>query len=391
MSKKIAITNGNLYCEDHQFRKNLVLLIENGKIDAICEEKKADLSSCEIINANENYVLPGFIDIHVNGGGGHLAIEGTNEAIINMTVAHALQGTTSIVPTTISCNHEQLKKCVSTVSDIMNTNTDRMNILGVHLEGPFISPKKAGAHKKEYLSSPSIDLFNELYDASKGCVRILSLAPELKNAMDIIECAIKRNVMVGLAHSEADYTTTCEAINKGMTLCTHIFNAMPPLSHREPGPVGAFMSSKGTFTEIIADGFHVHPAVIELIIKANSPGQTILVTDAVTPAGTDTKQFMIDGTFMNVKEYSCFTKEGMLGGSALTLNRAVDIVNKKTNIELENIIRMVTETPAVFLNVFDKKGSLSVGKDADIVVANADMDIMCSIVNGNVLTNNDIR
>ena len=385
MAKQIALVNGKMYCSDHKFRGGLALIIEGEKIISICKEDTVNLKDYKVIDAFGNYILPGFIDIHVNGGGGHLAIDGTEEAIMSMAKAHALQGTTSIVPTTISCEHAQLKRCLSTISDIIEAKEKQVNVLGVHLEGPFLSIKKAGAHKKEYLNSPTIELFDELYNAAKGQIKIFSFAPELENSFELLSYVKEKNIIVGLAHSEADYETTCKAISKGMSLCTHIFNAMPPLSHREPGPVGAFLSSNDTFTEIIADGFHVHPSIIELVIKVKTPEKTILVTDAVSPAGTDIKEFMIDGTLMNVKEYSCFTKEGVLGGSALTLNRAVDIVHKKTNIKLENIIQMVTETPARLLGLYNKKGSLNIGKDADIVIANKDMDVVCSIVNGNII------
>lgn len=385
MVKGIAIINGKLYASDHVVKPNNGIILANGKITKIIREEKFDFNDYEIIDAGENYILPGFIDVHVNGGGGHLAIEGTNEALVSMAIAHALQGTTSIVPTTISCEHSQLIKYVKSVSEIKKADVNNINILGVHLEGPFLNPKKAGAHKKQYLCNPSKDVFNSFYEAANGNIKIISLAPELENSEEIIRMALEKEIVVGLAHSEADYEQTCKAINKGMRLCTHIFNAMPPLTHRAPGPVGAFMTHPETYTEIIADGYHVHPSVIEFVVKANGAEHTLLVTDAVSPAGTDIKSFLIDGIEMTVNGYSCFTKEGILGGSALTLNRAVEVMLKNTSIPFEQIIQMVTETPAKMLKIFDRKGSIEQGKDADIIIVNRDMDVKTSIVNGNIL------
>lgn len=385
MEKGIAIINGKAYQSDHVVKPNNGIIINNGKIIRIIQGEKFDFSDYRIIDAGENYILPGFIDVHVNGGGGHLAIEGTYEALVNMAIAHALQGTTSIVPTTISCEHTQLIKCLKMVADIKKENANNINILGIHLEGPFLNPQKAGAHKKQYLCNPSDSIFNKFYEAAEGNIKIISLAPELENSGEIIHKAIEKNIVVGLAHSEADYNQTCEAINKGMRLCTHIFNAMPPMTHRAPGPVGAFMTHSDTYTEIIADGYHVHPSVIEFVVKANGVEHTLLVTDAVSPAGTNIKSFLIDGIEMTVNGYSCFTKDGVLGGSALTLNRAVEVMMKNTSIPFEQIIQMVTETPAKMLKIFDRKGSIEQGKDADIIIVNSNMDVKTSIVNGTIL------
>lgn len=384
MKTRKVILNGKIYGSDHIVRDNCALIIENDKIAGIIRNEDIDLENFEIIDARGNYVLPGFIDVHVNGGGGHLTIEGTREALMNMAIAHARQGTTSIVPTTISCEHKQLIQCIQAVSEINRSGEKRVNILGIHLEGPFLSPQKAGAHKKQYLCNPSEEIFNKFYEVSGGNIRIISLAPELENSEKIIQIASEKGIVVGLAHSEADYEQTCNAIRNGMKLCTHIFNAMPPMTHRAPGPIGAFMTSPGTFTEIIADGYHVHPSVIEFVVKGNGVENTLLVTDAVSPAGTNMKDFLIDGIEMEVKGYSCFTKEGILGGSALTLNRAVEVMLKQTNIVFEDIVRMVTETPAKMLGIFDMKGSLEKGKDADIIVVDKNMNVKTTIINGNL-------
>ncbi len=381
---KYAIINGNIFRESHKFVRGSIL-IDNGLIKSILEDSSdTNLEGYVIVDAKGRNVFPGFIDVHVNGGGNHLVIEGTDEALLSMALAHAKCGTTSILPTTISCDISDLKNTLRLISKYTGKSIEGANILGSHLEGPFLNPKKGGAHKREFLYSPSIEMLESLYEASKGTLRILSLAPEMEGAFEVIKQADAFGVIVGLAHSEADYVTTKEAIKNGMKLCTHLYNGMSPLIHREPGAIGAFLTSSNVYVEMISDGLHVHPAALEIAIKANA-GKTLLVTDAVSPAGTDTKEFDILGTHLMVKGYSCFTPEGGLAGSALTLNRAVDVLNKKTQIGLETIIPMVTEYPAELLGINNQKGSISIGKDADIVIADDDMNIHKVFVKGRLL------
>lgn len=380
-----AIINGYIFKDTHSFEKG-ILLIKDNLIEDIrfADYLEQDLDEYEIIDAKNNYVLPGFIDIHVNGGGNHLAIDCTDEAIQSMALAHAKRGTTSILPTTISCEINNLRSTLNLISKYVGKSSGGAHVLGTHLEGPFLNPKKGGAHRKDFLYAPSPEMFESLYDASNGTLKILSLAPELCGTTEIIKLAKVKGIIVGLAHSEADYETTMNCIKHGMSLCTHLFNGMNPMTHRAPGAVGAFLTSSNVYVEIIADGHHVHPATMEISMKANS-GKTILVTDAVSPAGTETKEFDILGTHLKVNGYSCFTPEGVLAGSALTLNHAVDVVNKNTSLELEAIIPMVTENPAQLLGVFDKKGTISVGKDADIIIADSDMNIQNVFIEGEIL------
>lgn len=385
LQQDLVILNGTIHTPSESIQGGY-LLVTSGRIQAIGEGKPQHIpGSAMCLDVNGKLVLPGFIDIHVNGGGGSLAMDGTVNAIQAMAEAHAKFGTTAILPTTISADDGILARAVSAIAEVANQSYGGASILGVHLEGPFLNPVKAGAHRREFLKLPSVEYFDKLYKMAKGRLRIIALAPELDGAIQLITHAQQRHVIVSLAHSDADYTKTREAIDAGMQLCAHLFNAMPPLTHRAPGPIGAFLTSKHTFVELIADGFHVHPAVMEVVIRSKGPEKVILVTDAVTPAGTSMTTFHIFGTQLEVKGNSCFAPDGNLAGSALTMNKAVKTIVDSTHTTLTDALKMASLNPARLLGIDKMKGTLEVGKDADIVIADDDLSIHATIVGGAIV------
>lgn len=381
----LLIVNGNIHTPNG-FINGGYVLVNNGILKEIGKNVPEYIpQSTSVIDAMGKNVLPGFIDIHVNGGGGHLAVDGHRNAIISMAIAHAKYGTTAMVPTTISVDEEKLIRTISAVSELVEIPTGGAEVLGIHLEGPFLNPTKRGAHRKEFLKLPSVKYFNELSKLAKGSIRILSLAPELEGSEEVIHYAQQNNVLIALAHSDADYQMTLKAINSGMTLCSHLFNAMQPLTHRMPGPIGAFLTTPNTYVELISDGVHVHPAVMEIAIKAKGPSGVALVTDAVTPAGTSMTKFDIMGTQLEVKGNSCYSSDGNLAGSALTMNKAVQILIEKTSVSFNDAVMMASMTPATLLGLGKRKGSLEVGKDADIVIVDADWNVYATVVGGIVV------
>lgn len=384
---EFIIHGGNIYTPS-ELIENGYIYVSEGKIRGIGQGVPESIN-CELtIEAPNKFILPGFIDIHVNGGGGSLSVDGSIEAIRNIANAHAKYGTTSMTITTISVPEEKL---LNTISSVREASTEVFEngakILGIHLEGPFLNPQKGGAHNKKYLLKPSISKYEEYYKLSNGTIRILSLAPELDGAENLIKKAVNENVIVGLAHSDANYEETIIAISSGLKLCTHIFNAMPPLHHRKPGPIGAFVQSDDTYVEIISDGLHVHPAVMELVIKSKGVDKVILVTDAVNPAGTDIKKFEILGVELDVIGATCYIPGGGLAGSALTMNEAVKTIVNKTKYSLEDAIQMASLNPAKLLNIADNKGSIEVGKDADILIVDSDINVKTTIVEGKIVFN----
>lgn len=385
VQRNLLITNGTIYTPT-EIVQDGYLLVANGKIQSIGKRKPQHISNSTMsLDAKGRLVLPGFVDLHVNGGGGRLAMDGTAEAIHNMAQAHAKFGTTALLPTTISADDRTLSDAVSAIAEAASQPTVGSSILGVHLEGPFLNPNKGGAHRKEFLKLPSLEYFDKLYELAKGHLRIIALAPELDGAIPLIKHARQHKVIISLAHSDADYSKTREAIDAGVQLCAHLFNAMPPLAHRAPGPIGAFLLSQDTFVELISDGFHVHPAVMEIVIKAKGTDRVVLVTDAVTPAGTSMTTFNIFGTQLEVRGNSCFTPDGSLAGSALTMNKAVKVIVDTTHTSLADALKMASLNPARLLGIDGTKGSLDIGKDADILIADANLDIYGTVVGGTLV------
>ena len=311
-----------------------------------------------------------------------MATEGTPRAIQCMAQAHARFGTTAMLPTTISADDQTLASAIAAGAEATGSDTHGAEIIGLHLEGPFLNQAKGGAHRREFLRSPSVEIFDQMWDQAQGTLKIISLAPEMDGAARVIERACERNVIPALAHSDADYAQTFEAIGRGLRLCAHLFNAMPPLTHRSPGPIAAFLNSEHTFVELIADGFHVHPAAMEVAIRAKGVAGVILVTDAVTPAGTELKSFTIQGVQLEVRGKSCFTPDGNLAGSALTMNEAVRVVAAETATSLGDAVKMASINPARLLGIADKKGSLAVGKDADVVITDSSLNVLVTVVAG---------
>lgn len=386
MNRNFIIKNVNVHSKN-DFIMNGQVLIENGIVKEVSKQN-IDLQY-PTINGKGKFLLPGFIDIHANGGGGSMSIDGTYNSIENIVNAHAENGTTGILITTISVEDSQLQKSLDCISEVAKNQTMGSKILGIHLEGPFLNPEKRGAHQKQFLKKPNIDLFNSLNNASREKIRIVSLAPELENSFELIEYLKNNNIIIGLAHSEANYNLTKKAISQGLSLCTHLFNGMIPLSHKEAGPVGAFLTTSNTFVELISDGIHVSPPVLEIVYKTKGPNEIILVTDAVTPAGTNMKKFTILGMELEVRDLTCYIPNTQnLAGSALTLNKAVKIFKEQTSCSFVEAINMASLNPAILLGIENKKGSIEVGKDADLILVDDELTVFLTIIEGNVVFKN---
>lgn len=383
--RDLLITGGTVYTPTETIHSGH-LRIAGGKIKAIRKGRPGQApSSLRILDASGRLVLPGFIDIHVNGGGGSITLDGTLDALRSIAGAHVKFGTTAMLPAVMSTDDETLRRAVSAIAEAAEKGTGGANVLGAHLEGPFLNPSRRGIHQKEFLRSPSIEYFDEIYDLARGRLRVIALAPELDNGISLTRHATRRGVVVSLAHSDADYQQTRAAIGSGMKLCDHIFNAMPPLTHRAPGPVGAFLASRDTYVEMIADGFHVHPAVMEMVIKTKGTDRVILATDAMPPAGTAMKKFSISETQFDVKGNSCFAPDGRFAGTALTMNKAVKVILDSTSTSLADALKLASLNPAKLLGIDPTKGSLEVGKDGDVVVADADLNVHATVIGGTIV------
>ena len=385
MENNFLIRNVKIHCPD-AIISNGQVLVENGKIKKISATEIE--TAFPVIDGKGRWLLPGLIDTHINGGGGGMSTDCTTESIKKIVQTHAKFGTTGMLVTMISAEENVLMDSAAAIAAVSEDKAIQgSKILGIHLEGPFLSEGKRGIHQKEVLRKPDIELFDRINKAAKNKIKILAIAPELEGAMDLIEHAVKQGIIVGLAHSEATYDMTKTAISKGVNLCVHIFNAMNPLSHKEAGPVGAFLTTENTFIEIIPDGVHVVPEVMKVIYKVKNPNNIIIVTDAVRPAGTNMKFFEMSGTEVAVSGNTCYLPTtNILAGSALTMNVALKTFIEKTpKCPILDAIKMVSLNPARLLKMDDKKGSIEEGKDADLILVDDEFNVQLTMVEGGIV------
>lgn len=383
--KKIIILNGTIITP-FQLLNDKVIYIKNGKIITI--ENKKDMAApvdAEVIDAQDKFVAPGFIDMHVHGGGGSDVMDGEYEAIKQVAATHSCFGTTAFLPTTMTMSKNKIIKSLKSIQEAFIKGTGAAEILGVHLEGPYINPEKKGAQREKEIKRTSIAEFLEFNQASGNLIRLITIAPEMPGAIDFIRWLHKQGIIVSVGHSDATYEQVQEGIQAGLTHVTHIFNAMRGLNHHEPGVVGAALSSPKLIVEMIADGIHLHPAVMKILIRTKETGKIVLITDAMRAAGKSDGTYDLGGQEVIVNNGQARLKDGILAGSVLTLDKAVRNLITKVGVSLTDAVQMVTFNPAKCLKVHGKKGSLEPGKDADIVILNKKLKIELTMVKGNVV------
>lgn len=335
------------------------------------------------VDAGGRIICPGFIDLQVNGGGGALLTEEPGQdALERMARAHVRFGTTSMLPTVVTADEETMVAALEAVKAGSAGPAAGSRVLGAHLEGPFINPKRKGAHDGRFILEPRKDLFERLLDRAGGSMRLITLAPELPGALELIGAARAASVVVAAGHTEATFEETERAIEAGVSLGTHLFNAMRSIHQREPGAIGALLNSERTVAAVIADGVHVHPALLSLAFRAKGVDGIALVTDAMPPVGADTLSFRFRGDEIRVREGACYGTDGTLSGSILSMNRAVRLMSDLAGAPLLECVRMATTTSARVLGLEDVIGSLKPGARADIVVCDPDMTVWKVFVGG---------
>ncbi len=325
---------------------------------------------------------PGFVDVLVHGGGGAGFSDLDDDAISTASSFFFRHGTTGLLGALYSKPEEEMLTTVSRLADYAEQHAGQTNVWGMHLEGPFINPELHGAMKKEYLWTPSVDGWNKLWKAGRGYIKLMTIAPELPGALAVVQEAAREGVVLSVGHSTASYEQVIQGIDNGIAHVTHMFNAMRPFHHRTPSVMTAAMLRNELKVELIADGIHVHPAVMQLIFKVKGSGGIVLVTDAIRASG------MADGdyTFMDqriiVKDKKAFLPNDTLAGSTLTMNRAVQTMVEQVHVPLTDAIRMASLNGAKVLGCARNKGILAVGKDADVVVLDKNYDVRLTVFEG---------
>jgi len=373
----MIIKNGIIYCDDGEFRKSDIE-VRNGIITAIGENITD--SAAEVIYAEGDYIIPGFVDIHSHGAMGADFSDGTPEAVQTIAKYYLSNGITSYLGTTMSLPQNQLIDICKTYNPFINVeHTDQAVFRGIHLEGPYFSQERRGAQNPAYLVDPDIDMFTKMYETSGDTVRIIAIAPELNGATEFIE-AVSKICVASLAHSAAGYDTAKHGFSHGANHVTHLFNGMNPFNHREPGIMGAALDC-GAYIEIIADGIHVHPAALRTVFKAFNEDKICLISDSIRACGLTDGQYELGGQTITVTGKTAMIDSNALAGSVTCLadcmRNVVDF-----GIPLPKAVKAATINPARSVGLDKEVGSLTIGKRADILILNQELDLKQTIFNG---------
>lgn len=354
------------------------ILIKNGIIAAINPKSYSDT---EIIDGQGLYLSPGFIDIHIHGSGGYDVMDGKYESLNNISKTICNHGTTSFLATTMTCSIEDIHKAVNAAANAMERGTHGANILGIHLEGPFINVEMLGAQNPDFVQSPSIDTFNKIVGDNLNIIKTVTIAPELEGSKELIEYLRELGIVSSIGHSKANYKQTISGIASGISHSTHLYNAMTSLHHREPGIVGAIFDSDIT-TETIADGIHINYPALRIAYKQKGLDKVVLITDAMMACCMPDGRYSLGGQDVFVENGAARLQNGSLAGSTLTLDKAVRNVYKNSSYKLYEIIKMVTYNPAKLLKLDNKIGSIKEGLDADFVLFDDEINIKRVIIKG---------
>ena len=341
----------------------------------------------EVLPYKEGQILvPGFIDQHIHGAFGADAMDGKVESLEKIASAIAQEGTTTFLATTMTNSEEDILNALKAVKEYKEQNPKNGALLhGIHLEGPFISPKHAGAQPKEYIAKPIIEQFEKYNIASGNNVKLVSLAPEVDGALELIDYLTKNGIVASAGHTDACYNDIEKAIKHGLKNITHTFNAQKPLHHREIGTVGSAFLFDDLNCEAICDTIHLSIPAIKLLIKNKPHDKVSLITDSMRAKYLPDGLSELGGQQVIVKDGEARLVDGTLAGSILKMCDAIKNLVLKCNVKFTDAIDFATVNPAKNLNIFDKKGSIAVGKDADITVLNEDFTVALTIREGNVV------
>lgn len=377
---RLAYINATIYTSQGVLNRGRMIISGDGSIIAVGGEELALPNGTDTIDLAGYAVLPGFIDVHVHGGGGYQMMDGNYESLDGMSRFHAQHGTTSFLATTDTDSAERISTALSHAADAIKRSVGGAELLGIHLEGPYINLKRCGAQNQENIRLPDLAEMERFHASADHSIKLVTIAPEVEGAMDMVRWLVGRGITVSIGHSDATFEQVYEAVEYGACHTTHHFNGMSPLHHREPGVAGAGLMLPELTTELIADGIHVHPAVAKFLFETKGANRVCLVTDAVGCAG------MPDGIYGHVKmeDGEVLLLDGTsLAGSSLTMIKAFRNMLDFTGLQPEEILPSLTEVPARQIGAYERKGSIAVGKDADFVIVDKLWEVQATYVKGN--------
>ncbi|MGW8764180.1 N-acetylglucosamine-6-phosphate deacetylase [Streptomyces sp. NPDC055815] len=347
--------------------------VENGRVivdgDRIAGSAPENAPTLDLTG---HWLVPGFVDMHNHGGGGASFTSGTVDEVLKGVHTHRLHGATTVVASFVTGDMDFLTRRAGLLSEL----AEQGEIAGLHFEGPFISPCRKGAHDETLLRDPDPAEVRKLIDAARGQAKMVTLATELPGGLDSVHLLTEHGVIAAIGHTDATYEQTRAAIDAGATVATHLYNAMPALGHRAPGPIAALLEDERITVELINDGTHLHPAALELAFHHAGPERVAFITDAMDAAGFGDGRYMLGPLAVDVKDsVARLVEGGSIAGSTLTLDRAFKRAATIDGLPVESVVRAISANPARLLGVYDRVGSLEPGKDADIVVLDAEFDL----------------
>jgi N-acetylglucosamine-6-phosphate deacetylase len=383
-----------------------VILTENCRIIAIGhrDEVKIPSGAIDYVAAGMT-VVPGFVDVHIHGAGGHDVMEATSAALDCITSTVARYGTTSILATTVTASVDETCRSLQGIAEYIRAHEKHENIepnvepsveqqnpepgtpdlaaeiLGIHLEGPFISKARRGVHPPDAIARPSVEILEKFRAAADGLIRIITIAPEIPGALDLIRYAVAHGIVAAIGHTDANFEQTQAAIQAGARHSVHFYNAMRPFSHRDPGVIGAILTEPDVTAEVIADGIHVAGPAIQVLLGTKGFDTVLLASDATAATGMPDGNFRLGNFEVMVKDGVCRNAEGKLAGSTLTLDRALRYI-VALGVPLFDVVRMATILPARRISLAGKKGIIAVGADADLVVLTPDLRVVGAMTRG---------
>ncbi|MEV6804046.1 N-acetylglucosamine-6-phosphate deacetylase [Streptomyces sp. NPDC051132] len=341
------------------------LAVEGTRIAAAAPE------DTDVLDVTGHWLVPGFVDLHNHGGGG-ASFAGTAEEILTAVRTHRRHGTTTLVASTVTDEMDLLVRQAGLLSEL----AEQGEIAGIHFEGPFISPCRKGAHSEALLRDPDPAEVRKLIDAARGKAKMVTLATELPGGVDSVRLLAEHGVLAAIGHTDATYEQTVQAIDAGATVATHLFNAMPALNHRAPGPIAALLEDERVTVELINDGTHLHPATLELAFHHAGADRVAFITDAMDAAGIGDGRYMLGPLEVEVSEgVARLVEGGSIAGSTLTLDRAFRRAVTVDKLSVPDAVAALSANPARLLGLSDRVGSLEPGKDADLVLLDARFEV----------------
>lgn len=367
---RVVLPDSVLDTGEVAFADGVITAVRASSAPAPAAEPEAPSPHDEVVDLDGQWLVPGFVDMHVHGGGGASYMSGDPEQALHVAAFHRAHGTTTTMASLVTAPHDELMRAVSQLSGLVEDGV----LAGLHLEGPYLSRARCGAHDPDLLRDPDRAEVDALLKAGRGTVRMLTLAPELDGGVDLVRRLVDAGVLAAVGHTDGTHRETLAALAAGASVATHLFNAMRSVHHREPGPVTALLQDGDVVVELINDGVHLHPGIVNLAFQAAGSSRVAFITDAMGAAGMPDGTYPLGPMTARVEGGIARLADGdSIAGSTLTLDRALRTAVRQNHLPITDAVRALSTTPARVLGVADRVGSIEAGKRADLVVLDADL------------------